>query len=60
MQAGGVIEKYAIGGAVGATLYLEPAATLDVDIFVTLPTIPGSLLLTSRPSTTISRPAAAR
>ena len=44
MQTDGVIGKYAIGGAVGATLYLEPAATLDVDIFVTLPTIPGSLL----------------
>jgi hypothetical protein len=25
--------------------YLEPAATLDVDIFVTLPTSPGSNLL---------------
>jgi hypothetical protein len=39
MQADGVIGKYAIGGAVGATFYLEPAATLDVDIFVTLPTV---------------------
>lgn len=34
MQADGVIEGYAIGGAVGATFYLEPVATLDVDIFV--------------------------
>lgn len=34
MQAAGVIEHYAIGGAVGATFYLEPVATLDVDIFV--------------------------
>jgi len=34
MQADGVIERYAIGGAVGATFYLEPVATLDVDIFV--------------------------
>lgn len=34
MQADGVIGKYAIGGAVGATFYLEPAATLDVDVFV--------------------------
>lgn len=33
MQADGVIERYAIGGAVGATFYLEPIATLDVDIF---------------------------
>ena len=37
MQADGVIAKYAIGGAVGATFYLEPAATLDIDIFVMLP-----------------------
>lgn len=49
MQADGIIGKYAIGGAVGATLYLEPAATLDVDIFVTLPTLPGSLLLSLEP-----------
>jgi hypothetical protein len=37
MQADGIIEKYAIGGAVGATFYLEPAATIDLDIFITLP-----------------------
>lgn len=45
MQADGIIGKYAIGGAVGATVYLEPAATLDVDIFVMLPTAIGSSLL---------------
>jgi hypothetical protein len=49
MQADGIIGKYAIGGAVGATLYLEPAATLDVDIFVMLPTAPGSSLLSLAP-----------
>jgi hypothetical protein len=49
MQADGVIGKYAIGGAVGATFYLEPAATLDVDIFVILPTAPGGLLLSLSP-----------
>jgi hypothetical protein len=32
MQADGVVERYAIGGAVGATFYLEPIATLDVDV----------------------------
>ena len=32
MRADGVIERYAIGGAVGATFYLEPVATLDVDV----------------------------
>jgi hypothetical protein len=45
MQADGVVGEYAIGGAVGPTLYLEPAATLDVHIFVTLPSAPGSSLL---------------
>ncbi len=34
MEADGVIDRYGIGGAVGATFYLEPVATLDVDIFV--------------------------
>jgi hypothetical protein len=45
MQADGVIGKYAIGGAVGATFYLEPSATLNVDVFVSLPTAAGSTLL---------------
>jgi hypothetical protein len=49
MYADGVVSKYAIGGAVGATFYLEPAATLDVDIFVTLPKGPGGLLLSLSP-----------
>jgi hypothetical protein len=49
MQADGIIGSYAIGGAVGATFYLEPAATLDVDVFVTLPTRSGSSLLSLTP-----------
>jgi hypothetical protein len=49
MQADGVIGKYAIGGAVGATFYLQPAATVDVDIFVTLPTSHGGSLLSLAP-----------
>ena len=49
MQADGVIGKYAIGGAVGALLYLEPASTLDIDVFVVLPTPPGNLLLSLAP-----------
>jgi len=44
MRADGVIGEYAIGGAVGAMLYLEPAATLDVDIFVALPSSKGGLV----------------
>jgi hypothetical protein len=49
MQADGVIGQYAIGGAVGATFYLEPSATLDIDIFVSLQASPGSLLLSLQP-----------
>ena len=49
MQSDGVIGKYAIGGAVGATMYLEPAATLDVDIFSVLPRASGSSLLSLAP-----------
>jgi hypothetical protein len=33
MQADGVIDRYALGGAVAAAFYLEPVATIDVDIF---------------------------
>ena len=43
MQADGVIGHYAIGGAVGATFYLEPVATLDIDIFISFQTT-GSLI----------------
>lgn len=49
MQADGVIGKYAIGGAVGATLYLDPSATLDVDIFVMLPAVSSSYLVDLSP-----------
>ncbi|MCX7723234.1 MAG: hypothetical protein N2379_09300 [Verrucomicrobiae bacterium] len=34
MRADGVIVQYAIGGAVGATFYLEPVATVDLGVFV--------------------------
>jgi hypothetical protein len=44
MQTDGVIGMYAIGGAVGATFYLEPASTVDLDIFVMLPASEGALL----------------
>jgi len=49
MQADGVIGQYAIGGAVGATFYLEPSATLDIGIFVTLHAPPGSVLISLQP-----------
>jgi hypothetical protein len=49
MQRERIIGRYAIGGAVGATFYLEPVATLDIDIFVSLTSPPGAALLTLTP-----------
>ena len=49
MQAAGVIGSYAIGGAVGATFYLEPVSTLDVDVFIHLSAASGSALLSLTP-----------
>ena len=34
LVAEGVIEDSAIGGAMGATFYLEPVVTMDLDVFV--------------------------
>jgi len=45
MQADGVIGKYAIGGAIAAFYYIEPAATKDLDIFIALDPEPGGLVL---------------
>lgn len=49
MQADGVIGQYAIGGAVGATFYLEPSATLDIGVFVSLQNTGGSQILSLAP-----------
>lgn len=49
MQADGIVDRYAIAGAVGATFYLEPAATFDVDILVVLPNLLNSSLLSLSP-----------
>lgn len=48
MQRDGVIGKYAIGGAVGAMFYLEPFTTADIDVFLTLPVLPGSKIISLR------------
>ncbi|HOX56044.1 MAG TPA: hypothetical protein P5205_02805 [Candidatus Paceibacterota bacterium] len=49
MQADGVIDRYAIGGAVAATFYVEPSATLDIDIFLSFKDGPSHSLLTLGP-----------
>ncbi len=40
----GVLSRYAIGGAMGATFYVEPVLTFDLDIFVILPQTASGLL----------------
>ena len=44
----GIIDRYAIGGAVGATFYIEPSATQDVDVFVVF-NQPATLLVSLTP-----------
>src|SRR5439155_13397578 len=49
MKADDVIANYAIGGAVGATFYLEPVSTLDVDIFIEVHAAAGSSIISLDP-----------
>ena len=34
LERDGIVERYAIGGAMGATFYVEPLLTFDLDVFV--------------------------
>jgi hypothetical protein len=49
MQADGVIDRYAIGGAIGAIYYLEAVTTEDIDVFISVKPAPGKLLVTFEP-----------
>lgn len=44
LERDGVVSRYAIGGAMGATFYVEPLLTFDLDIIVLLPETKGGLL----------------
>src|SRR5262245_8056465 len=44
LEHDGVISRYAIGGAMGATFYIEPLLTFDLDIFVLLQGTKGGML----------------
>lgn len=44
LERGGVIDRYAIGGAMGATFYVEPLLTFDLDVFVVMPQSAADLL----------------
>jgi len=44
LERNGELGRYAIGGAMAATFYIEPVLTFDLDIFVVLPEAAGGLL----------------
>jgi hypothetical protein len=44
LERDGSLSRYAIGGAMGATFYVEPLLTYDLDIIVLLPQTQGGLL----------------
>ncbi|MGA1839496.1 MAG: hypothetical protein ACMUIU_02635 [bacterium] len=44
LEKDGLIGRYAIGGAVAATRYIEPIQTYDLDIFVVLPPSSSGLI----------------
>ncbi len=44
VERDGIVSRYAIGGAMGATFYAEPVLTFDLGIFVLLPHATGALL----------------
>jgi hypothetical protein len=44
LERDGVLSRYAIGGAMGATFYIEPLLTFDLDIIVLLPQTKAGLL----------------
>jgi len=49
MQHDSIIGMYAIGGAVGATFYIEPVSTMDIDIFVSFEESKNSPLISLSP-----------
>ena len=44
LEREGVVERYAIGDAMGATFYVEPLLTFDLDVFVLLPQSAAGML----------------
>jgi hypothetical protein len=45
MKTAGVIEDYALGGAMAMLFYAEPTRTYDLDVFVRLPGPHGTLVM---------------
>jgi hypothetical protein len=49
MVADGIVEQYAITGAVAALNYIEPSVTEDLDILISFEIQPASSLVTIGP-----------
>ena len=47
LEKRGLVEKYAIGGAIAATFYMEAILTYDLDIFISVPHSVGPLVTLS-------------
>jgi len=47
LERAGVVSRYAICEAMGATFYVEPVLTFDLDVFIVLPGASGGLLTLS-------------
>ncbi len=45
LETRGIIEKYAIGGAMACIAYVEPFVTYDLDVFILLPPQKGKIAL---------------
>ena len=43
LEAGSILTRYAIGGAMGATFYMEPTLTFALEVLVVLPRTSGGL-----------------
>jgi hypothetical protein len=44
LKAAGIVEDYAVGGAMAALFYAEVTRTYDLDVFVLLPPQPGTIV----------------
>jgi hypothetical protein len=44
LESAGLVERYAIGGAVAALFYAEPVVTEDLDAFVLIKSVGGGLI----------------
>jgi hypothetical protein len=45
LESNGIIEDYAIGGAMAVLFYAEPTRTYDLDVFVLLPRSEGTIVV---------------